>query len=210
MPSQFRIVSLAIGVFACCFPFSAAEAQSGTGSHARPLVTQNIDEEKLVELHGNTRPEARAENDRGAVGDDLLLEHMLLQLRRPWEKEEELQDYLEDLQEVGSRNYHRWLSAREFGERFGPSDRDLDKITDWLEEHHFKINVVYPSGMVIDFTGTAGQVRKAFHTELHQIDVKGETKASIYGSKPAWGHRLRSGAGRPGYHLQLEPAFQCR
>jgi subtilase family serine protease len=174
MPSHFRIVSLAIGVFACCFPFSAAEAQSGTGSHARQLVTQNVDEEKLVELHGNTRPEARAENDRGAVGDDLLLEHMLLQLRRPSEKEEELQDYLEDLQEVGSRNYHRWLSAREFGERFGPSDRDLDKITDWLEEHHFKINVVYPSGMVIDFTGTAGQVRKAFHTELHQIDVKGE------------------------------------
>src|SRR5260370_16491683 len=28
--------------------------------------------------------------------------------------------------------------------------------------------------MVIDFTGTAGQVRKAFHTEMHQLDVKGQ------------------------------------
>ncbi|HKV62229.1 MAG TPA: protease pro-enzyme activation domain-containing protein [Candidatus Acidoferrum sp.] len=173
MPGH-RIVSLAIGVFAFCFPFGSAKAQYVTGSHARQLVTHDIDEGKRVELRGNTRPEAKAENDQGAVSDDTLLEHMLLQLRRPEEKEEELQEYLEDLQEPGSRHYHHWLSAHEFGERFGPSDRDLDKITDWLEHHHFQINVVYPSGMVIDFTGTAGQVRKAFHTEIHEIVVKGE------------------------------------
>ena len=28
--------------------------------------------------------------------------------------------------------------------------------------------------MVIDFSGTAGQVRRAFHTEIHHLDVKGE------------------------------------
>jgi regulation of enolase protein 1 (concanavalin A-like superfamily) len=174
MPSQARFFSFAIGILVSCFPSSSAGAQSVSGSHARPLVTQNIDEGKLVELHGNTHPEANAENDRGAVGDDLLLEHMLLQLRRPAEQEEELQEFLEDLQEEGSRNFHHWISAHEFGERFGPSDRDLDRVTDWLEAHHFKVNVVYTSGMVIDFTGTAGQVRKAFHTEIHQLDVKGE------------------------------------
>src|SRR5882762_1999959 len=174
MPSHFRTVSFAIGVFVFCFPFASAEAQSVTGSHARQLVTQNIDEGKLVELHGNTRPEAKAEHDGGAVDDDTVLEHMLLQLRRPTEKEEDLQEFLRDLQTVGSRNYHRWISAREFGERFGPSDRDLDKLTDWLERHHFQINVVYPSGMVIDFTGTAGQVRKAFHTEIHHFHVQGQ------------------------------------
>jgi regulation of enolase protein 1 (concanavalin A-like superfamily) len=174
MPSHSRIVSIVIGVFACCFPFAAAKAQSATGSHARPLVTQNIDEAKLVELHGNTRPEVKAENDRGAVDDDIVLEHMLLQLRRPAEKEEDLQEFLDDLHNEASPNFHKWISAHEFGEKFGPSDRDLDKITDWLERHHFQINVVYPSGMVIDFTGTAGQVRKAFHTEIHQIEVKGE------------------------------------
>src|SRR5882672_5724891 len=174
MPSHFRTVSFAIGVFVFCFPFASAEAQSVTGSHARQLVTQNIDEGRLVELHGNTRPEAKAEHDGGAVDDDTVLEHMLLQLRRPTEKEEDLQEFLRDLQTVGSRNYHHWISAREFGERFGPSDRDLDKLTDWLERHHFQINVVYPSGMVIDFTGTAGQVRKAFHTEIHHFHVQGQ------------------------------------
>ncbi len=29
------------------------------------------------------------------------------------------------------------------------------------------------NGLLIDFSGTAGQVREAFHTEIHQLDVKG-------------------------------------
>src|SRR5437016_5577708 len=174
MPSQVRFVSFAVAVFACCFPFDSAQAQAVSGLHARPLVTQNIDEGKRVELHGNTRPEAKGENDHGAVDDDLLMEHMLLQLRRPAEQEEELQEFLEDLHKERSPNFHRWISAHEFGERFGPSNRDLEEVTDWLEEHHFKVNSVYPSGMVIDFSGTAGQVQRAFHTEIHHLDVKGE------------------------------------
>src|SRR5262249_37875696 len=30
------------------------------------------------------------------------------------------------------------------------------------------------NGMVIDFSGTAGQVREAFQTEMHQLNVKGK------------------------------------
>jgi pro-kumamolisin-like protein len=142
MPSQGRFASLAVAVLACCFPLGSAEAQAVRGLHARPLVTQNIDEEKRVELHGNTRPEAKSEHDRGAVDDDFLMEHMLLQLRRPVEEEEELQEFLDELHKDGASNFHRWISAQEFGERFGPSDRDLDKITDWLEARQFKVNVV--------------------------------------------------------------------
>src|SRR5713226_8826956 len=35
------------------------------------------------------------------------------------------------------------------------------------------INVVYPSGVVIDFSGTAAQVREAFHTEMRRLEIKG-------------------------------------
>ena len=33
--------------------------------------------------------------------------------------------------------------------------------------------MVYENGVLIDFSGTAGQVRAAFHTEIHQLNVKG-------------------------------------
>ncbi|HXY23989.1 MAG TPA: protease pro-enzyme activation domain-containing protein [Candidatus Acidoferrum sp.] len=170
--SKYRSVALA--VFVCCFPFISAEAQSATGSNARSLVTQNIDDGKLVPLRGNTRPEATADHDRGRVGDDTWLDHMLLQLARPSEREQELQEFLNNLQDSNSPNFQAWISPREFGERFGPSDRDLDKITDWLEWHHLQVNVVYPSGMVIDFSGAARDVARAFHIEIHNLEVNGE------------------------------------
>jgi subtilase family serine protease len=146
-----------------------AQAQNG----APVLITQNVDENKLVTLAGNTRPEANKQNDRGLVADDLSMEHMLLQLKRSPQQERKLRQFIEELQVPSSPNFHHWLTAKQYGERFGLATHDLDAITRWLESNGFKVNVVYENGLLIDFSGTAGQVRSAFHTEIHQLDVKG-------------------------------------
>src|SRR6267143_738180 len=166
--------SFAIVVVALLFPVSAASAQVEFGQRARARVTQNIDEGDRAALRGNTHPEAKAENDRGAVAEDLPMAHMLLQLKRSPEQEQALPQFIDELHAQGSPNFHRWITAQEFGERFGLAKQDLDTITGWLESHGFKVNVVYPSGMVIDFSGTAGQVRNAFQTEIHHLEVRGE------------------------------------
>src|SRR5712671_2999989 len=166
--------SLSLVVFAILFAGPAAKAQVESGLHARPRITQSINEMDRVALQGNTHPEARLANDRGAVPNDFSMEHMLLQLKRSPEQEQALQQFIDELHTKGSPNFHHWLTAMEFGERFGLSQQDLDAITAWLESYGFKINVVYPSGMLIDFSGTAGQVRKAFQTEIHHVEVKGE------------------------------------
>ncbi|HET7184318.1 MAG TPA: protease pro-enzyme activation domain-containing protein [Terriglobales bacterium] len=114
------------------------------------------------------------ENDRGRVPDSLPLEHMLLQLKRSPEQEAALQQFIDELHTQGSPNFHHWLTAQEFGERYGVAPSDLDAVTAWLESHGFQVNVVYPSGMLIDFSGTAGQVGAAFQTEIHHIEFKGE------------------------------------
>lgn len=168
-----RLTSSTLGVLAFLFMANSASAQVVSAPPARPVITQNIDEGNLVALRGNTRAEARATNDRGAVANDLLMEHMLLQLRRSPEQEQALQKYIYELQTKGSPNFHRWITAQEFGARFGLAQRDLDTITRWLGSHGFKVNIVYPNGMVIDFSGTAGQVREAFKAEIHYLDVNG-------------------------------------
>src|SRR5713226_1321599 len=150
-------------------------AQIETGVHARPRVTQSVDETNRVALAGNTRPEARPANDRGVVANDFAMEHMLLQLKRSPEQEQAVQQFIDELQVKSSPNFHHWLTAQEFGERFGLAQPDLDAVTRWLESHGFRVNVVYPSGMLIDFSGTAAQVRRAFQTEIHHLDVKGES-----------------------------------
>jgi subtilase family serine protease len=46
-------------------------------------------------------------------------------------------------------------------------------VTSWLQSHGFTVNSVSPGRMQIDFSGTAGQVREAFHTEVHYLESGG-------------------------------------
>ena len=152
---------------------AGARAEAQAESRARVLISQSIDESELATLKGNLRPEVNPENDSGPVTDGLRMEHMLLQLQRPPELEKELQQFIDELHNPASPDFHKWLTAQQFGERFGLAQQDLETITHWLEAHGFTVNVVYPSGMLIDFSGTAAQVRAAFHTEIHNLKVNG-------------------------------------
>src|SRR6266850_389652 len=174
MFQKLGLASFSLLLFSSLLSSDSAAAQAQSGLHARVLVTQNIDEAKRVTLHGNTRPEAKLENDRGPVAADFRMEHVLLQLRRSPEQELALQQFIDELHTQGSINFHQWISAEKFGEKFGVAKQDLDVVTNWLEVQGFRVNVVYPSGMVIDFSGTAAQVRKAFQTDIRSFDVKGE------------------------------------
>ena len=144
------------------------------GSHASAVLTRVVDEAVLVKLEGSTRPEANAANDRGRVAESFRMPHMLLQLQRPAKQQQELERLLQQLHEAKSPNFHRWLTSREFGERFALAPEDIQTISGWLESHGFTIDAVYPNGTVISFSGTAGQVRSAFHTEIHRLEVNGE------------------------------------
>ena len=54
--------SIAAAVLSIAFSLQTAHAQTiQSGRHTRVLITQTIDERKLVTLRGNTRPEANAE-----------------------------------------------------------------------------------------------------------------------------------------------------
>jgi len=142
-------------------------------SSATPRILSPIDETKLVQLSGNTHPLARAEFDGGPVQEGLFLNHMFLMLQRSPEQEAALEELIDELHNPQSTNYHQWLTPQEFGERFGPSTADIGIVTEWLLSHGLQVNAVYPSGMLIDISGTAGQVQQAFHTEIHQYTVQG-------------------------------------
>jgi subtilase family serine protease len=152
--------------------FFALRSQS-TGRRATALIHDAVDENKLVTLKGNTRPEATTGNDLGAVADGLILDHMMLQLKRSAEQEKAAAQFIDDLHNPKSPNFHKWISAEEFGKEFGLADSDITAIRAWLESHGFTVHSVYSSGMVIDFSGTAGQVARAFHTSIHNLDVNG-------------------------------------
>jgi hypothetical protein len=145
----------------------------------RLLVTQPIDESKLVTLPGSVHPLAQSNadrgTDRGAVSDSFPTGRLLLLLNRPAEREAALDQFLHDAHTRGTASYHQWLTPEQFGAQFGAADSDVQLATSWLIAHGFSVAKTSKGRQFIEFSGTAGAVRAAFHTEIHRYEVKGET-----------------------------------
>lgn len=137
-------------------------------------IVGRIDESRLVTLHGNTHPLARAEFDRGRVSPDLAMDSLVLVLARSPEQQATFDKFVASQTDPASDNYHRWLEPEEVGERFGPAPGDIDTIRGWLNSHGLTVGEVSKDRMTIHFGGTAEQVEGAFHTEIHNLDVRGE------------------------------------
>jgi len=105
------------------------------------------------------------------VSGDLPMEHMQLQLQLPIEKEQQLEQLIQELEDPSSPNFHQWLTPDQFKQEFSLAPEDVNLITAWLQSFGFTVNVIYPRS--IDFSGTAAQVAEAFRTEIHNLDVNG-------------------------------------
>jgi len=136
-------------------------------------ITRIPDNSARIALAGGVHPLARAEFSRGTVADSLLMDRILLLLRRSDEQEAALESLLESQQDKSSPHYQQWLSPEEFGNRFGPSDADVQAVTDWLSLQGFHDVRVAPGRNVIEFSGNAAQVRQAFLTPIENYAVNG-------------------------------------
>jgi hypothetical protein len=161
-------------------PIPAGTAQR---TQAAPRVQSFVDESERVVLHGNLRPllpdgfaESGAQHivDLGVVEDSLPTGRLLLLLRRSPAQEGALEGFIRNAHTAGNPAFHKWLTPQEFGRLYGPADSDVAAVEAWLESHGLTIGQVHAGRVAIEFSGTMGQVRAAFQTEMHRYLVEGE------------------------------------
>ena len=133
-----------------------------------------VDDQTRVTLKGNVHPLAAPRYDQGAVSDSFPVERLFLILQRSAEREAALRRFIQDAHRLGSPSYHRWLTPEQVGELYGPDDSDIAAVTGWLQGHGFSVARVTRGRTAIEFSGSARQLREAFHTEIHTYLVKGE------------------------------------
>ena len=167
--SAIKVSLVFFSLIICSLSLSAQTQNTRT-----PLIQSAVDEGNLTTLKGNVHPLANAKFDQGAAPDSLLMDRMLLVLKRSSTDEAALRKLEDDQQTKSSPNFHNWLTPEQFGTQFGITDADLQIVTAWLQSKGFQVNRVAAGRMVIEFSGTAGQVRSAFHTEIHKYVVNGE------------------------------------
>ena len=144
----------------------------------KPLITEKVDDNNLITLRGNTPPAATAANDRGPVNPAMAMSGLVLALRRSPEQQAAFDAFVASQYDQNSPNFHQWLQPDEVGVKFGPALADIATISSWLSSHGLTVESVSKDRMAIRFSGTAAQVEATFHTEIHNLVVKGEPHMS--------------------------------
>jgi subtilase family serine protease len=98
---------------------------------------------------------------------------LILVLNRGAEQQAAFDKFVNSQYDSTSPNFHRWLTPEQIGENYGASETDIATISNWLTGHGFTIAEVTKDHLSIRFSGTAALVQSAFHTEIHNLEVKG-------------------------------------
>ncbi len=151
-------------------------AQLASAAPVRSRITSPIDDSKRVTLAGNVHPLAVSKADRGEAPEATPTGRLRLLLRRSPAQQHALEQYLADVQNPHSPNHYKWMTPAQFGAAFGISDADLTAVQGWLQSNGFKIEKVPQGRNVIEFSGTFGQIKSAFHTSIHTLEVNGNEK----------------------------------
>jgi hypothetical protein len=169
---EFLGASVVAAGLALVAPFAAFAQTSAIPAR---IVTQ-INESSLTTLRGNTHPLARPQYDQGAVADSMPMHRMLLLLQRSAQQETALRTLIDQQQSKTSPSFHQWLTPQQFGQQYGAAPADIQTVTSWLTSHGFQVARVSTAGTLVEFSGTAGQVLNAFHTQIHRYVVNGEER----------------------------------
>jgi len=77
-----------------------------------------------------------------------------------------LEQLLADQQNPASSQYRKWLTPKEFANRFGPSDQQVNFVKDWLKGEGFDVVSVNRLGRTIQVRGNVETAERAFSTTV--------------------------------------------
>jgi hypothetical protein len=77
-----------------------------------------------------------------------------------------LEKFLAELYDPASPNFHKFLTPEEFTEKFGPTKNDYQRVIEFAQTNGLKISARHGNRIVLDVTGSAASVEKAFRVTL--------------------------------------------
>ncbi|HEV2454881.1 MAG TPA: protease pro-enzyme activation domain-containing protein [Verrucomicrobiae bacterium] len=77
-----------------------------------------------------------------------------------------LRDFLEQLYNPASPQYHHYLTPDEFTGKFGPTRADYDTVMAFARQNHLAITSTYANRLLLDVSGSVADINRAFHLTL--------------------------------------------
>jgi subtilase family serine protease len=157
-------------------PVAAANFVSAAGNGEAPRITQTINNRIVSPVQKTHLKFVEKKAPVTQLADSFKMNHMQLILKPSAARQAALTSLVADQHNPSSSRFHQWLTPKQFGDNYGVADSDIAAVTSWLKSQGFTVNNVYPNKTQIDFTGTAGQVKNAFHTQegIYSVGQKKE------------------------------------
>jgi hypothetical protein len=136
-------------------------------------ITGPIDSSQMVALQNHVSPLAQSKYEQGLIDPSRPL-NVTMMFTPTAAQQAALGELLEEQQDPGSANFHRWLTPERYAERFGLSQNDISRVKAWLQSQGFNVVHVARGRDAITFGGDAAQVQSTFKTEIHSYNVDGK------------------------------------
>ena len=84
----------------------------------------------------------------------------------PLRNQDALNKLLAEIYDPASTNYHQYLTPEQFTAQFGPTEQDYQSLVNFAKTNGLTVTATYPNRVLLDVSGSAATVEKAFHVTL--------------------------------------------
>jgi len=100
------------------------------------------------------------------TGNLAATNELLLAIGLPLRSPEALTNYLEQVYNPASPNFRHFLTLAQFTEQFGPTEQDYKAVKQFAQSNGLSVGATYDNRLLLDVTGPAAAVEKAFNIKL--------------------------------------------
>jgi len=102
--------------------------------------------------------------------------HLNLAIGLPVRNQAALDEFLHQLYDPGSTNYHKYLTPQEYTERYGPTEADYSAVIKFAVANGLKVTATHPNRVVLDVEGSVPDIERAFQVTLHVYQHPAEAR----------------------------------
>jgi subtilase family serine protease len=136
-----------IAALACLFVSTPSQAQQ------RPLLTHHV---RAAVVNGQAHP----------VGPLPMERHLQLSISLPLRNQAALKAFLKDLYDPKSPSYRKYLTVKQFTDRFGPTPGDYAAVIRFAKANGMAVTETSPNRVLINVDASVAEINKTFHVTM--------------------------------------------
>ena len=101
---------------------------------------------------------------------------LTLSIALPLHNRNALTNFLDQIYDPASPQYHHYLTPEQFDARFGPTEDDYKAVSAWAERNGFAITGRHPNRMLLEVSGSVANIERSLQVRLETYAQPAEAR----------------------------------